>query len=212
MLMHGYGASETDLAPLASMLDPDKKATIVFPRAPFAIAGGFAWFDLVGMFAPPQSQLADLAASPPTPAAHVVPPGFAEGLGALQELLNEECDSRRIDPASVVLGGFSQGATMALALALSIPQRPAGVLMFSSFWPGFADAQVDFTGCPPIFGGHGRFDPLVPIEAAASFAQLMHERGVPFEYHEYDAVHTTTPEELEDARLWLSERWSRNVT
>ena len=47
LLVHGYGADEHDLAPLAPYLDPEGRYFTVCPRGPLTVEpfGGASWYD-----------------------------------------------------------------------------------------------------------------------------------------------------------------------
>src|SRR6478736_6571224 len=63
--------------------------------------------------------------------------GFTEALAAIDDLLDAACEEHGMQRADAVVGGFSQGAGLALALALALGPtdraRPAGVLAMSPF-------------------------------------------------------------------------------
>src|SRR5262249_42460767 len=121
LLLHGYGADERDLGGLLGYLDPDGRFAAVLPRGPVAAPPGFSWFG-PAPGAPDPDEIAD---------------AFAEALAAVDDLLDAACAEHGFERAEAVVGGFSQGAGLALALALgpSEKPRPAGVLAMSPFVP-----------------------------------------------------------------------------
>ena len=73
-----------------------------------------------------------------------------------------------LPPEPIVLGGFSQGAVMALALALGAGRpTPAAVVALSGFVPTVEGwtADVQRPGLP-AFVTHGRRDPVIPVSSA----------------------------------------------
>ncbi|THH30024.1 hypothetical protein EUX98_g4172 [Antrodiella citrinella] len=69
----------------------------------------------------------------------------------------------------VVLGGFSQGATMSLLTGLTIKEKLAGIIALSGRLPlrdRIASMINDHVTELPIFWGHGEKDPLVKFEYA----------------------------------------------
>src|SRR4051812_35269656 len=154
LLVHGYGADERDLGALLAYLDPHGTFTAVLPRGPFPVPGtpGYAWYDLAQL--EPQA-LAD---------------GYGAARDALDELLDEQCAALGYDRASCVVGGFSQGAGLALGLALGrcAKARPAGVLAMSPAVPAFGvlDLDPNAAGAVPVIVLHGEHDPLVPVKRA----------------------------------------------
>ena len=122
------------------------------PRAPLQLPGspGYHWY-LVPRVGYPD------------------PETFAAAREALAELHDELWEETGIGPGRTVLGGFSMGAVMSYATALSA-DRPsvAGILAFSGFVPtveGWEPALDDRTETR-VFISHGRSDPVIGIEFA----------------------------------------------
>jgi len=108
-----------------------------------------------------------------------------------------------------LLLGFSQGAGIAVGVALLRPDLAAGVLSFS----GVARALEDQDHAPmeklrgfPVFAAHGLDDPLLPIELGRDLRATLEALGLDVEWHEYPMEHMVIPEEIEDARRWLNAR------
>jgi thioredoxin 1 len=187
LLVHGYGADERDLGGLLTYLDPDGTLAAVLPRAPFAIPGtpGYAWY---GMFAGDQAE-----------------GSYADALSQLDDLLTEQADALGLPRGESLVGGFSQGAGLALGLALqrSERERPVAALAMS---PAFDLAQldVDVTAAPPVLIQHGTHDPLIPVQRSRDLAEQLRELGVPTVYLEYPMEHQVALESLRDATEWLA--------
>src|SRR5438477_10772387 len=97
LLVHGYGADERDLGGLLPYLDQEGRFAVVLPRGPVAAPGtpGFAWYDFMG-----------------DDATRVA--GYATAVAMLDDLLDEQCAALGFDRGDAVVGGFSQGAGLAL--------------------------------------------------------------------------------------------------
>jgi len=196
LLAHGFGADEHDLAGLVSYLDPEGRYAVVLPRGPLEVAGaaGFSWYD-VG------SPGADGGAG------SEAPDGFTTALAALDALLDEACAEQDLARTEAIVGGFSQGAGLALALALgSEPaSRPCAVLAMSPFLPdgnslGLGQRSL---AAAPVLVQHGTNDPLVPVKRSRDLARALRTVGVPIVYREYPMEHHVVPESLRDAREWM---------
>ncbi len=193
VLLHGRGSDERDLFPLGRELHPD--ATVVSIRAPFAAAPwgygpGWAWYRFLGgttpegeSFVAGQAELAAFLA------------GLPERLG------------RTIPPASLILGGFSQGGTTALAYALSHPGQVGAVLVFSGFLADHPDAAVTperVVGLP-IWWGHGTADGAVPYHIAEAGWQALRAAGAELTTASYPGMgHNISATELTQAAEYLS--------
>lgn len=189
LLVHGFGADEVDLGGLLPYLDPDGVFAAVMPRAPLAAPGtpGYMWYDLVGD-------------DPETSAKQ-----FDTALGELDDLVNEQCEQLGFDRATAVLGGFSQGGGLALALGLfaSEPPRthPAAVLALSPF--SMTGPIADAAHSVPVMVQHGSDDPLIPVQRSRQLARDLRELGIPTVYREYPIGHQVALESLREARAWL---------
>ena len=192
MLIHGFGADERDLAGLLPYLDPEGAYCVLLPRGPEGVAGtpGYAWYQWDSSGAP------DIAR-------------FTESLDALDALLDSECEARGFERSEAIVGGFSQGAGMALALALrSGPTMPKAVLAMSPAIPGPPlPVLVDPESIKalPILIEHGTEDEIVKVANARSLARDLESRLVPVTYLEFPMGHGVAIEGIEAARAWLAE-------
>lgn len=191
MLHHGRGTDERDLLGLADLLDPRQRLRVVTPRAPLILDGspGYHWY-LVPRVGYPDRDSFDAARA------------------SLAELHDRLWAETGIGPARTVLGGFSMGAVMSYAMALS-GERPAvaGILAFSGFVPaveGWAPRFDDRLGVK-AFVAHGRNDPIIGIEFALRARELLEAGGLAVEYHESELGHQIDPAQLSAAAGWLGE-------
>jgi len=191
VLHHGRGTSERDLLGLADLLDPERRLRVVTPRAPLTLPGspGYHWY-LVPRVGYPD------------------PETFEAARTALAELHDELWEQSGIGPEKTVLGGFSMGAVMSYALALSA-DRPAvaGILAFSGFVPTVAawePALADRTATR-AFVSHGRNDPVIGVDFAQRARELLTEGGLDVTYRESELGHQIDPAHLREASAWLGE-------
>ncbi|HYS10498.1 MAG TPA: hypothetical protein VEP66_17295 [Myxococcales bacterium] len=189
VLLHGYGANENDLLPVAHELDPRLRVTSL--QGPVALGGPMrAWFNL--------SQ---------DPAGRI---SFdqEEARGAVHAAAAAIEEITATSPRPLLLG-FSQGAGIALGVSLLRPELAAGVISLS----GVARALEDRDHAPaeqlrgfPVFAAHGVQDPLIPIKLGRKLRDDLTRLGVDVEWREYPMGHMVVPEELDDAREWLRPR------
>jgi phospholipase/carboxylesterase len=191
LLHHGRGTDERDLIGLADLLDPERRLRVVTPRAPLQLPGspGYHWY-LVPRVGYPD------------------PETFEAARGALAELHDRLWEETGVGPGRTVLGGFSMGAVMSYATALSA-ERPAvaGILAFSGFVPtveGWDPSPADRTDTR-AFVSHGRRDPVIGIEFAERARELLEEGGLDVTYRESELGHQIDPAHLREAATWLGE-------
>ncbi len=102
-----------------------------------------------------------------------------------------------------VIGGFSDGGSYALSLALTNGDVFDSVLAFS---PGFA-APAAPTGRPRVFISHGRGDRVLPIDRCGRrLARVLSATGYPVEYLEFGGGHEVPADVAVTALQWLGDR------
>ena len=188
VLLHGYGADERDLLPIAHELDPRLRAVSL--QGPIALGGPMrAWFNLW------------------QDAAGRISFDSEEARAAVRTVSAEVEEIAAHSPRPLLLG-FSQGAGIALGVALLRPDLASGVVSLS----GVARALEDRDHAPvedlrgfPVFAAHGLHDPLIPIELGRGLRDTLTSLGVSVSWHEYPIGHTVIPEEIESARSWLKD-------
>ena len=104
-----------------------------------------------------------------------------------------------------VIGGFSQGAVMAYALALAKGRpSPAGLLAMSGFIPEVEGFELDLAAPGlPIAITHGTLDPIIGVEFGRAARQRLEAAGNRLLYRESPVGHGIDPAVLPDLREWL---------
>ena len=195
VLLHGIGANENDLLPLAGQLDP--RLLVVSVRAPRPYQRGWAWFQLDfrdgGEIVPNLEQ------------AH-------ETLGDLVRWLQTAPGRLGADGRRVYLLGFSQGGMMSLAVLHTAPELVAGVVALSTrFGDRLVRAPADAAAVSrvPVFVAHGASDTLLPIGDGRAIRDRLQPLLRDFTYREYPTGHTIAPDEIRDVAAWLTTRLDR---
>lgn len=193
--LHGLGADGSDFAPIADELALPLAVRFVFPHAPsmpVTLNGGYvmpAWYDIYSQ---------DIAGSQDEA-------GIRKAQSLLTEMIEREI-SRGIRPERIVLAGFSQGGAIALQTALRHPDRLAGVMALSTYLP--LESSLNTEGSEanrdlPVFMAHGRYDTVIPQQAAQTSRNKLKLSGYPVEWHEYPMMHSVCGEEIGDIRRFL---------
>ena len=192
VLVHGYGADEHDLAPLAPLYDPDGEFFVICPRAPNDVPPfGAGWYerDATGAI--------DVA-------------GFVESVDRLDATIDATCAGHGFDRSQAVIIGFSQGAAATLAVALRSggATRPAAIACLSGMLqePDGFDYDWHASDLPPACVQHGTQDPMVPLERGHHVRDTLLSKGVDVTYSEYAMGHEIRPEGILDLRNWLASR------
>lgn len=197
LLLHGFGANEDDLFSLASYLDD--RFLIVSARAPVVLgSGSYAWFNL-GFT--PEGVTIDLDEA-------------EKSCQTLLQFINEVIEFYEVDRRAVYLMGFSQGAMMSLAIALTSPGIASAVVAMSGRLLPQTLAQItdkDALIGLPIFVAHGTRDPVLPIRHAHEIRTELSNLPVDLTYREYEMAHEVSAESLRDVITWLKNRLDRST-
>jgi phospholipase/carboxylesterase len=199
VLCHGFGASGTDLVPLASEVlarrpELANRVRFVFPAAPLSLpgfAGGEAraWWpiDFESMVAMRAS-----GAAGRTVLRQHIPEGLAAARRQLAACLEAVAQTAGLPLGRVVLGGFSQGAMVTTDLALRQDEAPAALVIFSGTLlaePEWRARAVRRRGLS-VLQSHGRQDPLLPFSDAEALRGLLQEAGLKMDFLAFDGPHT----------------------
>lgn len=197
LLLHGVGSNEQDLMGLADQLDG--RFYILSLRGPVEFGpGSHGWFQV--QFAPGGPQ--------------INPQQAERSRTDLISFIEQAPDHYKADPARVILFGFSQGAIMSLALALTRPDLLAGVVaisgrtlpgLFAKTGPlsGHLAIRQAMAGLPLLIA-HGRQDKVLSVEYGRQSETVFSKLPFNLSYREYDMGHGIGPTCLEQVRIWLS--------
>lgn len=202
ILMHGFGAPGDDLVGLAPYLDAPVR--FVFPEAPLELGGLYgdsrAWWLL---------DLARLERELASGTAHDRRSELPDGLPAAREhvtRLVEHVKARfSIDESQLVLGGFSQGAMLALDVALHLDKAPAALLLMSGTLLAEPVWQPRFARLAgvPVLMSHGRHDQLLPFAAAETLRDRLQAAGAKVEWVQFVGGHEIPPIVVDAATTFL---------
>jgi phospholipase/carboxylesterase len=190
LMLHGVGANERDLLPLAPELD--SRLRILSLRAPLTRGpNSYAWFMVA--FLPTGFKIA--------------PEQLDASRKLVVEFIRAAVERYDADPERVYLLGFSQGAIASLTVALTEPELLAGVIALSGRIPPEAEPWIvapERTAGLPVFLAHGRQDSVIPYEWAERARPILERQRVALEYHAYDMDHHIGAQTLADLTAWLS--------
>lgn len=186
VLIHGRGANEHDLYPLLDVLDPERRLLGLAPRGPLSLPpGGAHWY------AVPRVGYPD-------------PDTFASSYARASAWL----DALPVPSERTVLGGFSQGAVMSLALGLGSDRpRPAAIVALSGFVPTVPGWEPTLEGRAPVAIGHGIYDEIIPVQFARDARRLLGDDDLL--YRESPLPHAIDPRFLDEVRDWLAVQLAR---
>ncbi|RLS43816.1 MAG: phospholipase [Planctomycetota bacterium] len=197
VLCHGFGAPGDDLVPIGQELAREvpsvgQSVRFVFPQAPLSLdASGWgdarAWWmiDMIKLqLAQQTGQMRDLRTEKPA--------GMAEARDQLVKLLIEVQVETGVPWSKIVLGGFSQGAMIAVETIRHLPEHIGGAVLYSGTLINESEWKVPSPNIQglPIVQSHGRTDVILPYSLSLELKNLLEEQGATMRFVEFAGGHT----------------------
>jgi len=181
-VLHGRGADEEDLLPVAAEL-PDE-LHVVSLRAPDPLRGGYTWYEL-------DLSAGGLESSQPDAA------DFRRSLDLIVESVEAAVDAYGLDADRTGLLGFSQGAITSLSLLFEDPDRYAWVVALHGYLPeSHGDFDPDGIDGKPVFVGAGAGDRVIPDERTNAAVERLETVDAAVTHGTFPGGHGIGPEEL----------------
>lgn len=190
VMLHGRYGNESAMWIFARLIP--QGVAIVSPRGPVETDRGAMWFDYDEVRVIPN------------------PDSLRTGIGTLTQFIACLPKHYPVDPARLVLMGFSQGAMIASALTLAQPNASGGLALLSGAVPPFAGVPRHAAGIAglPVFIAHGIRDTAIPIETARLARDAFVAAKADVTYGEYSIGHKTNTQGMIDLQRWLSKVFS----
>ena len=184
--MHGYGANAQDLVPIGMELDLKRPVRWIFPGAPLALPDfgpdSRAWFPI------DERQIAALQLSGRRiDVSQLRPAGFEDAVTAAEQMLA----ALQTPISNVILGGFSQGAMMAVELASRAAQKPLGLFILSGTLVDEAGLRERLTHLKGLryYQSHGSADPILDFQTALRLHEFLGSAGLVGEFQRFEGPH-----------------------
>lgn len=189
VLLHGYGEPTEELTDRLDLIDPDGRFLAVVPVAPFERSGRRIWHRAMAARDEAEEQ-------------------FRQSLRAVDALLGDLEREHGLPAAEAVVGGFSQGGGLGLAMLLGadVRHRPAAGFGVCSFPPHVQGFRVDRAAAAgrPYFLSSARQDHFAPIEMSRIGAALLRDTGLDLTYVESEGAHEMTDTAAVQIGGWLT--------
>lgn len=185
IMTHGRGDSPEGMMQLTAALTNDPDMALIFPAAT-----NNTWY--------PQSFMAPTAANQP----------WLDSAVALVLRIMETVNEAGIPDDHLSVGGWSQGACLALECATRRARRYAGVFAFSG---GLIGPQIELSKYEgrfdntPVFIGCSDQDFHIPLSRLKETQQVLSDRGADVDLQLYPGMgHTINEDEIQRVRALLS--------
>ena len=190
LLLHGYGSNEEDLFSFASELPND--SYVISVRAPYDLQPyGHAWYAI--NFDADENKFSDNVQA-------------KKSVELIAGFIDEIIKQYPIDAKNVTLIGFSQGAILSYATALTYPEKVTKVVALSGYFnqeilPEIIDTKA--ISHLKFFVSHGSVDQVIPVDWARKAKPALENLGLEVEYQEYPIGHGVSPKNFYDFKNWL---------
>ena len=190
LLLHGYGSNEEDLFSFATELPDD--SYVISVRAPYDLQPyGHAWYAI--HFDADENKFSDNVQA-------------KQSVEIIASFIDEIVKQYPIDTENVTLIGFSQGAILSYATALTYPEKVTKVVALSGYFnqeilPEVIDTKA--ISHLKFFVSHGSVDQVIPVEWARKAKPALENLGLEVEYQEYPIGHGVSPKNFFDFKNWL---------
>jgi phospholipase/carboxylesterase len=126
--------------------------------------------------------------------------GFDEDVAFLDRALEHVFERLAVDPARLAIGGFSDGASYALSLALANGDLFPRAVACS---PGFV-MSAPTHGRPRVFVSHGTADQILPIDQCSRvIVPRLRAMGYDVTYREFEGRHEMPAGVLDEGMRWM---------
>ena len=190
LLLHGYGSNEEDLFSFATELPDD--SYVISVRAPYDLQPyGHAWYAI--HFDADENKFSDNVQA-------------KQSVEIIASFIDEIVKQYPIDTENVTLIGFSQGAILSYATALTYPEKISKVVALSGYFnqeilPEIIDTKA--ISHLKFFVSHGSVDQVIPVDWARKAKPALENLGLEVEYQEYPIGHGVSPKNFFDFKNWL---------
>lgn len=189
-MFHGYGSNEEDLFSFADELP--EELYVISAQAPYALPPyGYAWyaieFDINGAKWSDDEQ-------------------GIQSRDLIASFITEACEHYSLNKDKVTILGFSQGAILSYAVALSYPEKVNNVIALS----GYIDPRILADNYQSknhenlrLYISHGTADQVLPVDWARNSKLVLDGLDIDYIYEEYPVGHGVAPQNFYSFRKWL---------
>jgi phospholipase/carboxylesterase len=191
VLLHGYGTPGDDLVPLARELSRDPRlGTHRFVMPEGRLSRGFdsrMWWPI------PSHTIAERAEreiAREHPGEH---PASREAVLALVADVQRRFS---VSPEKIAVGGFSQGAMLAVDVSLHREGRVGPVMALSGSVVAESDWRPRLAGVRGVraFVSHGRRDPILPYSGGERLSVFLDDAGAAVRFYPFAGDHSIPPD------------------
>lgn len=190
IFLHGYGSNERDLFSLANYVP--ENFMVISARSPYTLDyNSYSFYDIDYSTGTKRINLEQAEKSRNT----------------IKKFIDQLIEKYKIDPEQVYMGGFSQGAIMSIAVALTFPGTLKGIVAFSSSILPIIKSQVkpnEALKNLSVFMSHGIDDSVIDIALGREARDYLLDLGIKPEYYEFSGGHEIPAKTIRDFNSWIN--------
>ncbi|WP_219835048.1 alpha/beta hydrolase [Paenibacillus sp. R14(2021)] len=173
--LHGKGSNERNMFGLVQPLQDE--FIIIGIRGNLTLGAGYQYYGLISLGNPIREQ-------------------FDPAIAELTAFIHEITAHYPIDPGKRYLLGFSQGAILAMTLALTMGAELKGIVALNGYVPSFVKTEYPLRSVKDmsIFISHGEFDSVFPVGIGRESADYFRTRTERLTFNLYPTDHGVSPE------------------
>lgn len=194
IFLHGLGDTGHGWAGILNTIRPDHLKVIcpTAPVIPITLNMGFrmpGWFDMCDL--DKLEEETDIE-------------GVKASADTVFKLIDMELRAG-IPGKKIILGGFSQGAALALYCSLHYPEPLGGCIALSTFFPEpHLPKPEELTNKDmPFFQGHGENDNILPLKYGINTSKFLKTFLKDHEFKTYKVQHECSDRELHDVKAFM---------
>ncbi|MDT3426420.1 phospholipase/carboxylesterase [Paenibacillus forsythiae] len=184
--LHGKGSNERDLLGLAEPLKDE--FILIGIRGDLPMGQGYQYYELRSLGNP----IREL---------------FDRAVARLEAFIEYASEQYAVDPERRYVLGFSQGAILAMTLALTMGDRIKGIVALNGYVPDFVKTEYPLQSVTnmSIFISHGEFDPVFPIKIGHETAAYLNSLNDRVIFRTYPCGHEVTGANRQELLTFLRE-------
>ena len=184
--LHGKGANENNMHGLVSSLADD--FILVGIRGNLPLGAGYQYYDLISLGNPVRQM-------------------FDDAVKQLEAFIDYATGKYPIDPLKRYVLGFSQGAILAMTLALTMGERLKGIVAMNGYVPDFVKNEYPLRSVKDVsvFVTHGEYDAVFPVRIGHDTAAYFKEQTPRLVFKTYPTDHGVSEENRIDVLNWLKQ-------
>jgi phospholipase/carboxylesterase len=183
-LLHGKGSNEKNMLGLVSPLEED--FILIGIRGNLPLGAGYQYYDLISLGNPVREM-------------------FDDAVKQLETFIGYATDKYPIEPLKRYVLGFSQGAILAMTLALTMGDRLKGIVALNGYVPDFVKNEYPLSSVKDVsvFVSHGEYDSVFPVRIGHETAAYFKDRTTRLVSKLYPTDHGVGEENRLDVLNWL---------